>query len=123
MTAMESSAWMDGLQPLEQAARASQPIAHKGEAGLADRQPVFFVDVGGGHGHQASQLVKKYPALAGRAVLQDLPEVIERVKSANMAAASPGVEAMAYNFFDPQPVKGMAIASMLQTPSHPRFNT
>ncbi|KAF1966704.1 o-methyltransferas-like protein [Bimuria novae-zelandiae CBS 107.79] len=59
-----------------------------------------FVDVGGGTGQQCKALREKFPDLPGKVVLQDLPTMVAK------AEALEGVEAMAYDFFTPQPIKG-----------------
>ncbi|ORY71356.1 uncharacterized protein BCR38DRAFT_8691 [Pseudomassariella vexata] len=59
-----------------------------------------FVDIGGNTGQQAGGLVAKYPALAGRVVVQDRQETV------NSATGVKGVQFMAHDFFSPQPVKG-----------------
>ncbi|KAJ5709200.1 O-methyltransferase B [Penicillium malachiteum] len=60
----------------------------------------LFVDIDGGIGQQAIAFQEKYPQLEGRGIVQDI----------TLAAADtiqhPGVEAMAYDFFSPQPIKG-----------------
>ena len=61
---------------------------------------VMFVDVGGGYGHEIQEIKKKYLDLPGRMILQDLPETI------NQVTAAPNTEAMAYNFFTPQLIRG-----------------
>lgn len=62
---------------------------------------VFFVDVGGGMGHQSRALRAWLPAeCKERVVLQDLPPVVSR------AGNIEGVEVMPHNFFNEQPVKG-----------------
>lgn len=71
----------------------------KEAAGCDSARPVY-VNIGGGIGHQCAQFKDKYPALAGRVILQDLPHSISN------ALHTPGVENMAHNFFDPQPIKG-----------------
>lgn len=59
-----------------------------------------FVDIGGGTGQQCIALKDRFPGLPGKVILQDLPLVVA-------AAVIPeGVEAMAYDFFTLQPVKG-----------------
>jgi demethylsterigmatocystin 6-O-methyltransferase len=58
------------------------------------------VDVGGGHGHQCIQLGKKYPALSGRLVLQDLPAAVDKLPLIE------GVKVQAHDFFVEQPVTG-----------------
>ncbi|KAI1407314.1 S-adenosyl-L-methionine-dependent methyltransferase [Hypoxylon sp. FL1857] len=59
-----------------------------------------FVNVGVGFGHPCAEFKKKFPHVPGRVVLQDLPPMIEQVPQV------PGVENMAHNLFDEQPVKG-----------------
>ncbi|KAE8381897.1 S-adenosyl-L-methionine-dependent methyltransferase [Aspergillus bertholletiae] len=73
---------------------------------------VLLVDIGGGKGHdlQAFQQ-KKNPV--GRLVLQDLPEVIQDIQ----APLANGIEAVGYNMFDPQPVRG-AKAYYMRTVLH-----
>lgn len=66
---------------------------------------VVLVDVGGGLGHDLEELKAKHPALPGRLVLQDRPEVIATVESA-AAAGGPPFEPAAHDFFTPQPVGG-----------------
>ena len=61
---------------------------------------VMFVDVGGGYGHEVQEIKKRYPDLPGRMILQDLPETISQI------TAAPNTEAMAYNFFTPQLIRG-----------------
>lgn len=60
----------------------------------------FFVDVGGGHGHQCSQLLERYPSLSGHIILQDLSEAVSEIKSIN------GVKIMAQDFFEKQAIQG-----------------
>ncbi|KAJ6161443.1 Winged helix-turn-helix transcription repressor DNA-binding [Penicillium chermesinum] len=81
MTALEGVEWTNGFSLLEE-------------------EETFFVDVGGGHGHQGIQLGKKYPALLGHLVLQDLPETINRLPPIE------GVKAQAADFFQVQPIIG-----------------
>lgn len=61
---------------------------------------VMFVDIGGGYGHEIQEVKKRYPDLPGRMILQDLPDTI------NQITAAPNTEAMAYNFFTPQLIRG-----------------
>ena len=70
------------------------------------------VDIGSGLGHDLVALKSKFPRLAGTLIAQDLPVVIENVKELPM-----GIEAMGYDFFTPQPVKG-AKAYYLRTVLH-----
>jgi demethylsterigmatocystin 6-O-methyltransferase len=70
----------------------------------AEPEKALFVDIGGGSGHQCIRLKNKYPNLPGRVILQDVPESIERV------TPTEGIEAMAHNFYDPEPIKGIPLA-------------
>lgn len=70
------------------------------EEGKEEGERVVFVDVGGNVGHQARRLVERHPRLAGRVVVEDLPETV------GAAAAAKGVRFLAHDFFNPQPVKG-----------------
>ncbi|KAK0712210.1 O-methyl transferase B [Apiosordaria backusii] len=82
--------------------------------GLVDPNRALYVNVGGGIGHQCAQFREKYPDLPGRVILQDLPATIER------ALPTPGVENMAHDFFEPQPVKGAKFYFMRGVPhNHP----
>lgn len=59
-----------------------------------------IVDVGGSQGHDLISFHDEMPGFRGRLILQDLPETVQGV------LAQPQVfEAMAYDFFTPQPVK------------------
>lgn len=98
MTAMQSTDWLQDLDVLDKVAAAQQKVT---SSISADVEPPFFVDIGGGHGHQCTQLLSKYPHLAGRVVLQDLPEAIDRLTESSKTPA--GVEALAQDFFTPQP--------------------
>ncbi|KAL2847641.1 S-adenosyl-L-methionine-dependent methyltransferase [Aspergillus pseudodeflectus] len=60
---------------------------------------VLLVDVGGNQGHDLVRFRKKHPQAPGRLILQDLPGVVA-------GHTSETIEAMAYSFLDPQPVKG-----------------
>lgn len=64
-----------------------------------------LVDVGGGFGHQCVALKTRYPELQGKLVLEDLPQTLEHMPLP-FAAQLEGVEQLAHDFFDPQPIKG-----------------
>lgn len=68
--------------------------------GLKDPDRALYVNIGGGIGHQCAEFREKYPDLVGRIILQDMQAVIAQ------ALPTQGVENMAHNFFEPQPVKG-----------------
>ena len=67
------------------------------------KDDVLFVDVAGGRGHDVAKFRKTFPDLPGRCILQDLPETIAQVKK----SPPEGVELMDYDFFTPQPIKGV----------------
>lgn len=71
--------------------------------GQSTPETPIFVDVGGGIGHQAELIRKKYPHLQGRVILQDRPDVLAK------AEAGDNVETMAYDYLTPQPVKGARV--------------
>lgn len=60
-------------------------------------QTTFCVDIAGGKGHDLKVLHERFPSV-GRLVLQDQEAVV---------GSSTAFESMAYNFFHPQPIKGM----------------
>lgn len=67
--------------------------------GCSPDRPIY-VNVGGGIGHQCAQFKELFPEVPGRVILQDLPHSIAK------AIPTPGVENMAYDFFQPQPIQG-----------------
>jgi hypothetical protein len=67
----------------------------------SNKDTVIFVDVGSALGHQSIALRERYPDLPGRIVIQDSAQVI------NMVKPSHDIEPQVYDFFTPQPVKGM----------------
>ncbi|KAL8712080.1 MAG: hypothetical protein Q9220_003514 [cf. Caloplaca sp. 1 TL-2023] len=91
MTSLQSSEWIEGFEILGKEARSFQP-----------QQPskVFFVDIGGGHGHQCVQLLTKYPDLHGHLVLQDLPQAVDQLPPIR------GVKTMGQDFFEKQAIEG-----------------
>ncbi|KAK8024997.1 S-adenosyl-L-methionine-dependent methyltransferase [Apiospora arundinis] len=73
------------------------PVATEATADWpADRG--LFVNIGGGVGHQCAQFKDKFPSLPGRVLLQDLPHSVAK------ALPTPGVENMAHDMFEPQPI-------------------
>ncbi|KAI0009686.1 putative sterigmatocystin 8-O-methyltransferase precursor [Xylariaceae sp. FL0662B] len=71
---------------------------------LTESTPLF-VDVGGAKGHQCIALRQRFPELPGRIILEDLPDVIEQVKSDPLPGFE-DIEVQPHDFFTPQPVKG-----------------
>lgn len=72
-----------------------------------DYKKPLFVDVGGGVGHQCLAVQKAHPQLVGpgRIFLQDFKETLQH------ALPMEGVDNMVYDFFTPQPVKGMPLSA------------
>ena len=66
----------------------------------------FFVDVGGGLGHQSIALKDKLLNTPGRFIVQDLPNVLKQ------ATPHSGIEFMPHDFFEPQQVHGASIYYM-----------
>jgi demethylsterigmatocystin 6-O-methyltransferase len=77
------------------------PYQKKAE-GLKLEQP-FFVDLGGGLGHQSIALREKLPDMPNKIILQDIPVTLEH------AIKHPGVEIIAQDFFQPQAITGEII--------------
>lgn len=75
------------------------PVATKFQ-GVAPTESLL-VDIGGGLGHQLIAFKQRYPDLAGRIILQDLPVVLGDIKELH-----PGIETMPHDFFKEQPTKG-----------------
>ncbi|GLB05080.1 hypothetical protein AtubIFM57258_011111 [Aspergillus tubingensis] len=86
------ASWMDpGFYPVDQLMSPS-PIGE---------HDVFLVDVGGGRGHDISELRAKWPNLPGRLILQDQPAVLAEATNLH-----PSIEPMSHDFFTEQPIKG-----------------
>ncbi|KAJ5541027.1 hypothetical protein N7494_006103 [Penicillium frequentans] len=77
------------------------PAAEKLGQLREDPSAALMVDVGGGPGQELARFKERYPHLPGRFVLQDLPITLNRIEK-----LPEGIEAMNYDFFTPQPVKG-----------------
>ena len=60
----------------------------------------MFVDIGGNTGHQAAEVLSRYPELAGRVMVQDRGEVVKSAPNIE------GIKWMEHDFFNVQPVKG-----------------
>lgn len=70
------------------------------EGAQFEEDRVLLVDVGAGRGQVLGDIRKERPDLVGRIIAQDLPEVIAGREIAD------GVENMAFDFFQLQPVQG-----------------
>ena len=91
-------ATISSLFPMEVTAQL-----YNGSFGGTENQEddVLLVDIGCGQGNALSEVRQMRPDLRGRMIAQDLPEVVER-----RGEEQEGVENMAHNFLEPQPVKG-----------------
>jgi len=65
------------------------------------QEKAVYVNIGGNVGMQNAEFKQKYPNVPGRVILQDRPENVAK------ALQTPGVENITYDFFTPQPIKGM----------------
>ncbi|KAF2722516.1 S-adenosyl-L-methionine-dependent methyltransferase [Polychaeton citri CBS 116435] len=84
-------------------------------AETASSEQVFFVDVGGGRGHDITALAKKYEGKSVRMVLQDLPSVIEEgeeVRKRDGKSLDSRIALSTQDFFQPQVVKGAQVYYM-----------
>jgi demethylsterigmatocystin 6-O-methyltransferase len=97
MTLFQDASWMNELRDLDDAATTVTTAADKDSE---NHNIPGFVDVGGGHGHQCVQLMKKYPALKGRVVLEDLPEAV------GAFAPVDGLVDQSQSFFQEQKIVG-----------------
>ena len=92
----ERPSWMDkGFFPVE------ERLIHGSKR---EKGEVLLVDIGGGLGHDLEEFKHKHATLLGerRLILQELLKTtIQGAKRMR-----PWMEAMAYNFFTPQPIKG-----------------
>lgn len=93
-------------------ANLSNLLSTKGPGVLAEETEkeearVLLVDVGAGHGRLLGEL-RKNKELVGRIIAQDLPEVVAGRESVD------GVENMAFDFLQPQPVHGKSPIALKQ---------
>lgn len=77
------------------------PVAEKLKNVRNEPGAALMVDVGGGPGQELARFKERHPEILGRFVLQDLPITLNRIEK-----LPEGIEAMDYDFFTPQPVKG-----------------
>jgi 16S rRNA A1518/A1519 N6-dimethyltransferase RsmA/KsgA/DIM1 with predicted DNA glycosylase/AP lyase activity len=85
----------------------------------SDEKAVVMVDVGGGIGQVTEKTLEENSQVKGRFVVQDLGAIIEEARAKN-----PNFEVLEYDFFTPQPVKGIpnlpwgpfALCASLRTP-------
>ncbi|KAI4912708.1 hypothetical protein J4E90_006114 [Alternaria incomplexa] len=86
--------WLD-VFPLEKYVHGST---------TGDNHRTLFVDVGGGYGHQAREVLRRFPQLQGRVVLQDT-----HAAAIDSAKSIEGLKVVHHDFTQPQPVKGACV--------------
>jgi hypothetical protein len=92
MIAQTSAAmWTVGIYPFEDELKKLN----------TDDETVLLVDVGGGMGQATRQIRQMCKDIKGKIILQDRKEVIDGISE-----KMEGIEAMEYDFFTPQPIKG-----------------
>ncbi|KAJ0424828.1 S-adenosyl-L-methionine-dependent methyltransferase [Aspergillus carlsbadensis] len=90
------------------------PVAEKLKLNASESsERALLVDIGGGVGHDIKAFRNRFPELAGKLVLQDLPQVIDAIKE----PLPGGITAVGHDMFKPQPTKG-AKAYYLRTVLH-----
>jgi len=67
-----------------------------------DDETSLVVDIGWGKGHITQRIKELCPDIKGRIILQDRSDVID-----DISKELPRIERMKYDFFTPQPIKGM----------------
>ena len=77
------------------------PAATKLANARKDADATLLVDIAGGPGQEVGRFKQRNPDIPGRCVLQELPLTLRRIDK-----MPEGVEAMEYDFFTPQPLKG-----------------
>ncbi|KAG6368742.1 hypothetical protein INS49_002956 [Diaporthe citri] len=65
----------------------------------------LFVAVGGAMGQQSIFFKNAYSDLQGRVIVQDQAQVVSQIETTPLPGFE-GIEAMAHDFFKPQPIKG-----------------
>ena len=75
------------------------------------KSDIVLVDVGGGKGQTLAQVLKAFPGIRGRVVLEDLPSVVHGEK---LMVEDERVQLQAYNFLsEEQPIKGIILPMTL----------
>lgn len=81
-------------------------------------ETVLLVDVGSGIGQATLAIREACQDIKGKMIMQDQKEVIDGISGSLPA----GVEGMAHDFFQPQPIKGMHILSSPRLSSPPKVH-
>ncbi|MCJ1354567.1 MAG: hypothetical protein MMC33_004556 [Icmadophila ericetorum] len=96
--------WMTGYHDSRASWLDSYPFRERIIDSADTGEPITFVDVGSGRGHEAMAVKNRFPGLMGRLVIQDLPQVFK-----TLDGPSSDIEVMPHDFFSPQPVKGAKV--------------
>lgn len=94
----EATGWTVGIFPFESELKTMK----------TDDKTVLLVDIGGGKGHVTKKIQILTAAIPGQIILQERPEVLCEIQD-----LLPGITTMEYDFFTPQPIKGMSNAFKL----------
>lgn len=97
MTAFKTSSWIEEFKALDNTVTSYIDFD-------TEEQPTpFFVDIGGGPGHQCTDVRYKHPPLThipNGIILQDLPQAVQGLDIEGVKAM------MSHGFFTKQPVSG-----------------
>jgi demethylsterigmatocystin 6-O-methyltransferase len=89
---------LDGVQSWT----SSYPVEKEVTGFKASGESALLVDIGGGFGQHSVMFKEKFPGLAGRVVVQDIPSTF-----AHLPASKPaGIEFEEHDFFTPQTIRG-----------------
>lgn len=99
MAQTQATMWTIGIFPFEEELKKVE----------TSDDTVLLVDIGGGRGQATLQIRAMCKDIKGRMILQDRKEVTDSLTVEEL----PGIELMAYDFFTPQPVKGMSIETLI----------
>lgn len=91
--------WFD-TYPVDRELSSALPNS---DSNLQKESSILLVDVGGNRGHDLIALKSNHPNLAGKMILQDLPEVVANAEFD--LEDDNRLEAMAHDFFEPQPIR------------------
>lgn len=90
-----TSSWMD---------KKHYPLEENLVKGASEKEDaIFFIDIGGGNGHDIKELCRQYPHVDKRMILQDQESVVSKLANSELDSR---IQPMAHNFFEEQPIRG-----------------
>jgi demethylsterigmatocystin 6-O-methyltransferase len=89
---------LDGVQSWTSLYPVEQEVAGFEASG----ESALLVDIGGGFGQHSVMFKERFPELAGRVVVQDIPSTFAHLPPSKPA----GIEFEIHDFFTPQPIRG-----------------